>query len=89
MKEKRYRVLNLVEPESANRYPEIYRADSAEFPHLLDYIEDESATMVLDLETQDVYPDSEFFAMVGHGWVIEFTTKELPEDDPTVKWPKE
>lgn len=44
-------------PESAD--------DTNEFPHLRKYVEDEQAILIIDEETNEVWPGDEFFMMVG------------------------
>lgn len=47
-----------------DEYPEFAEA-SVEFPELVEYIDDESATFIVDPETGDFWPADEFFHMVA------------------------
>ena len=58
--EEEFRVICIT--TDVEEYPE-YAADTEEFPHLLDRVEDDFVTLVLDSEGNDC-PASEFFNMV-------------------------
>lgn len=64
--ERLYRVLHIVDPEAAALYDETYATDSAEFPELQDYIEDEAVCLIYDVESKMVVCDvSQFFHTMG------------------------
>lgn len=81
---KNFRAVYIVRPKSKHEYPQIYRQDSAEFPHLIDEVEDESDIFIVDEATGEHYPSSEFFAML---FVVRFSADVRNENDSEVQWP--
>ena len=55
-----YRVVTI--SNNLQKYPQFVE-DSADFPQLVEYVEDECAVFVVDLSDGDFYPASEFFMM--------------------------
>ena len=48
--------------KNVERYPE-HKTDTETFPHLVRYVDDETAGFVVDLETGDFWPVAEYFLM--------------------------
>lgn len=58
----KFRILSI--SNNLKDYPES-ADDTNEFPHLVKYVGDEQVILIMDEETQEIWPGDEFFMMVG------------------------